>query len=126
MKSYTKPPSLIKWHNNYLVEIFFSCGTACGSSVFVNIYTNEEKSYPTALAVDKKRDVLAFEGDGLIMVAKIFDENKNFIINRDFSIAYPFTKKAKFTSSGTLLISYMTGKEYLDKTEEIQINLSSE
>jgi len=118
-----------QYYSKNLAAIVESCGSPCNYSTFVNLDTGSIAKIPffLVMAVDAKHGLVAYPDDakGEIIIANIYDSNKNMIIKRSFSpvASLAISANVKFLRDRAAIeLNYPEGKDYKDVTEVIPLD----
>jgi len=114
---------------NHMVGITFACGSPCYNTKFINLKTGQISTdwFSLPMAVDVKYGLVAYPDDdkGEIIIANIFDSNKNMIIKRSFSPvgSLVISEKVVFLADKPAIkLSYLEGENYKCITEIIPLD----
>jgi hypothetical protein len=123
---YPREPVIID-HGNYLIEIRISTGNPLWYSEFIDLKKEviSTKAFEYVLAVNAKKYIILVAGEDALYLYNIFKPEKEIMkIGRDFSETATLAtvvQEAKFIEPDELYISYLTGKDYIEKSETIKI-----
>lgn len=109
-------------------EIKASCGSPCSASAFYDARKNKiSELYPDVITSSLKFNTILFIQDGKIFTSEIFGEKKQAVEIKTTQPLSPTASavsaivKAKYSSKDSLSITYMTGNQFKEVTEEIKM-----
>lgn len=115
------------WHGNDLLEIHASCGSPCSYSRFYS--PGREGSGPIEFVVARsaeKKIAISATGDYL-KVIKIFENDQKpiqLIELKDYAptaVLVNVIKEVKFLKGDKLLIRYLAGDDYIEKSKTVNL-----
>lgn len=118
------PFPTIKVLDDNLIELFFSCGSPCNYTIFLNIKNDISKPFNFVVAVDAKRQiVVAATRTNQLVIYNIFDKQQRpiFTIEKNWSptaTLFSAIIEAKFVNND-LYIKYLNGVRFKEKMELI-------
>ena len=108
-----------------LVRISYSCGSPCNYTTFVNLKSGQiSKPFFLVMAIDTLKENVVFCDSACLLLSHIFDTSAAPIkIERPFSLsASPFTVvDSAFFRSNHFIFRFLTGKEYKDVWDSIEV-----
>jgi hypothetical protein len=128
-EDFPREPAIIK-HPNNITEVCISLGSPCNYSTFIDTQSGRvsKKAFFLVLAVEPHRYLVAETGDETVDIYDMFQGDKPLMkIKRDFSSSvcvFTVIEKARFIKGNKLYLKYMSGKDYHDKEEIIDLSVA--